>query len=203
MYAYLKGILTKIESDYAIIEVNGVGYFLSIPSRLHLELTSIGQAVLFHTAYVVRELSQTLYGFLSSQERDIFEVLINITGIGPKLALSLIGSLSFGELQSAIIHQDILTLCKVPGVGKKTAERLIVELKDKIPSLVSPMEKRAAASPPSHFASQQAADAARALINLGYPESEARKAVSHSLKELEAESDLPLLIMTSLKYVAS
>lgn len=200
MFAYLKGILTLSQPSQVVLEVNGVGYILFIPCRVYGELPPLGQAVQFYTSFVVREFSHALYGFLSSQERDIFDVLMNISGVGPKLALSLIGHLSFAELQSAVVNQNVPNLCRVPGVGKKTAERLIVELKDKLPSL--------AVLDPGEYAVDQAdpkarhvQDAMLALINLGYNQSTAQKAVKQSLKDLPDDSDLAALIRVALKHV--
>lgn len=200
MFAYLKGLLAAIHPTFVIVEVQGVGYSLSIPCRVLGELPAIGQPIQFYTSFVVRELSHTLYGFLQSQERDIFEVLMNVTGIGPKLALSLIGHLTWEEIQSAVTHQSIPDLCRVPGVGKKTAERLIVELKDKL-SQFSMMNTRSlpvsVLTPPS----QNAHDAILALVNLGYTQNIAQQAVKQSLKELPEEADLALLVTQSLKNI--
>src|ERR1700730_3165751 len=111
MFAYLKGILISSSPAQAILEVQGIGYSLSIPTRLFGQLPQIGKMVHFYTSFVVREFSHSLYGFLSSQERDLFDLLMNITGIGPKLALSLIGHLTFNELQGAILQQNFTALC--------------------------------------------------------------------------------------------
>ena len=200
MFAYVKGILIAIQSTYVVIDVNGVGYMIFIPCRLLSELPAIGQIIQIHTSFVVRESSQTLYGFLSNQERSVFEVLMNVTGIGPKLALSLIGHLTFPELQTAVACQDLLTLCRVPGVGKKTAERLIVELKDKLPSLL-PFDAISLSISPQNLLSKHAQDAIMALINLGYNQSTAQKAIKQSLKELPETADLALMITTALKNI--
>lgn len=200
MFAYLKGILTNIQPTYVIVEVQGIGYYLSIPYRLLEELPALGQPVHLYTTFVVRELSQTLYGFLNSQERDVFEVLMNVSGIGPKLALSLIGHLHFRDLEAAIGSQDIITLCRVPGVGKKTAERLVLELKDKLPNLLSISPDQFSNSFPLS-GSQFMQDATLALMNLGYTQGTAQKAVKQSLKDLPEASDLALLITTALKNI--
>lgn len=200
MFAYFKGILAYIHPTYVVVDVNGVGYAIFIPCRLLGELPPLGQSVQLYTSFVVRESSHTLYGFLNSQERDIFDVLMNVTGIGPKLALSLIGHLSFPELQMAVAHQDLQTLCRVPGVGKKTAERLIVELKDKLPSFL-PLSAANLAISVSDPKSQHVQDAMLALINLGYNQSTAQKAIKQSLKELPETADLALLITTALKNI--
>lgn len=199
MYAYLKGRLVSAHPSFVIVDVQGIGYSLAIPCRLLGELPAIGELVQFYTSFVVREASQALYGFLCSQERDLFEVLMNVTGIGPKMALGLIGHLTFDELNHAVACQDFPTLCRVPGVGKKTAERLVVELKDKLPHLV-PIHAHAAytitSSKPQHVQ-----DAMLALINLGYNQSTAQKALKQSLQALPETADLALLITTALKHI--
>jgi holliday junction DNA helicase RuvA len=200
MFDYLKGILASVHPTYVVVDVQGIGYSLFIPCRVIGELPSLGQPVQFHTTFVVREFSQSLYGFLKSQERDVFTVLINVTGIGPKLALSLIGHLTFAELQTAVGCQDLAALCRVPGVGKKTAERLIVELKDKLPTLL-PLNPANLAIFLSDEKTQHVQDAILALINLGYNQNTAQKAIKQSLKDLPETVDLALLITTSLKHV--
>jgi Holliday junction DNA helicase RuvA len=200
MFAYLKGILVTAHPTYVVVDVNGIGYYVFIPCRLIGELPALGQPVQLYTTFVVRESSQALYGFLNSQERDVFEILMNVTGIGPKLALSLIGHLTFSELQAAVGRQDLATLCRVPGVGKKTAERLVVELKDKLPTLVAICPTSAAISVPDQQA-QHVQDAVLALVNLGYNQSTAQKAIKQTLKELPETADLALLITTALKNI--
>jgi Holliday junction DNA helicase RuvA len=201
MFAYLKGILVAAHPSHAIVDVQGIGYLLSIPCRLLGALPSLGQPVQFYTTFVVRESSQTLYGFLDSQERDIFEVLMNVSGIGPKLALSLIGHLSFSELQVAVTRPDLPTLCRVPGVGKKTAERLIVELKDRLPNLLPASVAGLGMSLPADPKAQNIQDAVLALINLGYNQSTAQKAIQQSLRDLPETADLALLITSALKNI--
>lgn len=192
MFAYVKGKLEVVEATCVIVDVQGIGYSIFIPCRMLSELPEVGQMIRLHTAFVVREFSQALYGFLDIQERNLFEVLINVSGIGPKLALSLIGHLTFAELQSAIALKDLKSLCLVPGVGKKTAERLVVELKDKLSQMVTVTEGVKALSMSTH-------DAVLALMNLGYSQSVAQKAIKQSLEELPSNVDLGVLITTALK----
>lgn len=116
MYAYFKGTLVSATPSQVVLDIHGVGYIVSIPHRVLEKLPSIGQSVQLFTSFVVREFAHSLYGFLSEHERDVFDVLMNITGVGPKLALSLIGHLTLPGLQEAIAAQDVKTLCKVPGV---------------------------------------------------------------------------------------
>ena len=199
MYAYLKGQLVAAHPSTAVVEVQGVGYTLFIPCRLLGELPELGEPVQFFTSFVVREASQALYGFLCSQERDVFEALMNVTGIGPKMALSLIGHLTFDELHRAVSSQDFPTLCRVPGVGKKTAERLVVEVKDKLPNF-APLHANLALSVPNSKP-HHLQDAMLALINLGYNQHTAQKALKQSLKDLPETADAALLITTALKHI--
>jgi len=203
MFAYLKGILVSKTPTTVVIDVNGVGYSLLIPHQLIEQLPSVNEMVKLYTTFVVREFAHTLYGFLNEHERDVFEVLIDITGVGPKLALSLIGHLPLPVLQQAVLMQDVRTLCNVPGVGKKTAERLMVELKDKLANLSQfDMQEYVVANvnavDTKHHLVQ---DATLALINLGYTQFVAYKAVKQSLKELNSECDLSQLITVSLKNI--
>src|SRR5437868_894036 len=128
MYAFIKGLLVQSSPMSVIVETNGIGYRVFIPANVFGKLPQINHQVILHLSYVVRELSQTLYGFHSESERDLFEELMGVTGIGPKMALNVIGHLSLQDLQRAVSSHDIVSLSKVPGIGKKTAERLIIEM---------------------------------------------------------------------------
>lgn len=198
MYAYLKGILIHFTPSYAIIEAQGIGYQILIPSNVVNQLPQIGNSIKLYTSFVVREFSQALYGFVTEHEKEAFEILLNVTGIGPKLALSLIGSLTMDCLHAAVLEADLPTLCRVPGVGKKTAERLVVELKDKLPTL-SATKLSVHASLDQHQKNVQ--DAVLALVNLGYHQSSAQKAVKQSLKDAGENCDLPTLILASLRNI--
>jgi len=200
MFAYLKGIVAFSSPSCAIIEVNGIGYTVHIPTRAFGQIPQLGQPVQLYTSFIVREASQALYGFLTQQDRDFFEVLLNVSGIGPKTALSLIGHLTFSELQAAILQQNLPLLTKVPGIGRKTAERLIVELKDKVLDMApDPSEHAIMLQGAPH--SRQIQDAMMALVNLGYNQNTAQKAIKLSLKELPEEIDLATLITVALKNV--
>lgn len=200
MITYIKGILISVHPDYAVVDVNGIGYAIYTSCRLLGELPSIGQIIQFHTSFIVREASHTLYGFLKSEERELFELLMNVSGVGPKLSLSMIGHLTLSELQIAVASQDLPTLCRVPGVGKKTAERLVVELKDKLPNLIPHAFTHMSISV-SQPTSSVAQDAILALMNLGYNQHTAQKAIKQSMKDLPEEVDLSLLITAALQNV--
>lgn len=200
MFAYLKGTLISFSPSQAVVEVYGVGYLVFIPCSALGKLPQIGDSIKLYTSLVIREFSHALYGFLTQPERDVFEVLLNVTGIGPKLAMSLIGHLPFESLKTAIQCQDLPTLCRVPGVGKKTAERLVVELRDKLNVFMT--DPSDFATPPSQDSKvQQLNDATLALIHLGYNQSTAQKAIKQSLKELPVDVDLATLITAALRNV--
>lgn len=199
MIAYIKGLLVQSTPQFVIMETGGLGYKIFIPASLFSKLPQLQEETLLHTSFVIRELSQTLYGFLTVQERDLFEALMSVTGIGPKLALSIIGHLPGYELHQAITNNNINTLIKVPGIGKKMAERLIIELRDKISALVTidPSEFALHAQSDPHM--QKISDAMGALIHLGYNQITAQKAIKKTLKEMPESIELSALITGALK----
>ncbi len=186
MYTFIRGILISADPTHAVLEAGGIGYHLFIPASQFQSLPSLGEKVLLHTSFVVRDTGHALYGFLTTHDRNLFETLTHISGIGPKTALGLIGNLPAGALQEAISADDPKILAKVPGVGKKTAERLVMELRDKLPSILP------------NLPSSTAQDATTALVKLGYGRLHAQKAVSRVLKT-DNDSDLSTLITAALK----
>ncbi|MGK5594378.1 MAG: Holliday junction branch migration protein RuvA [Parachlamydiaceae bacterium] len=197
MYSYLNGILKEASMQHAILDVHGIGYKVFIPIHLFAKLPEIESPCLLYTCYIVRELSATLYGFLDRQERDLFELLQNVTGIGPRMALNLIGHLNPATLHQAIHQDNTAILCKVPGIGKKTAERLIIELRDKLGFI--PSELKLKMETPNKSLQ---GDAVNALIHLGYHSSVAQKATKKALSELPEDCDLSTLITHSLRSVS-
>jgi len=199
---FIKGKLVRATPALAIVEVGGLGYKILIPASTYPHLPQIGEDVFFHTALIVREISQTLYGFIIEEERDCFEEVIGISGIGPKTAINLIGHLPIEKMHQAVTSNDIASICKVPGIGKKTAERLMIEMRDRY-------TKSSKHYLPSDFAiklesdpeGQKITDAMNALINLGYNQSTAQKAIKKSLKMLPDSVDLPTLITNALNHV--
>lgn len=200
MFAYIKGVLAQSTFTHVVIETNGIGYKLFVPVSAFPHLPQIGSSLILHTSFVVRELAQTLYGFFTIQERDFFEALLGITGIGPKIALALIGNMPINDLQRAISNEDTATLCRVPGIGKKGAERLIIEMRDKLGGLAlhsDSLSIHCATDPQS----QAINDAISALINLGYNQSIAQRAIKKSIKDNPEVIDLSVLISSALKHV--
>lgn len=185
MYEYIKGTLTDYNAIYAVIETGGVGYKILIPVNLNLIL---GKQTLLYTSWVVRETFSQLFGFLEKEERNLFELLLSFSGIGPKTALSIIGHLSRDDLQQAVISNNVSQLTKIPGIGKKTAERLMVDLKGKLNKSSTPFAS-----------SQKIQDATYALINLGYSQDLANQSIRSALDEVSNECDLSTLISAALK----
>ncbi len=185
MIYYVRGILTEYTEEGAVLEAGGVGYHLIIPASLRAELPAPGEEVKLYTYYQVGEDSQKLFGFSDRDSRDLFLQLIKVSGIGPKLAVSVMGTLSPDELRLAVVAGDAKTIAQAPGMGKKTAEKLILELKDKIDmTRLSAPDGRGAGSAPV-IVTDAFTEAVAALQALGYSSSEALKTV----RSLEAEDD--------------
>ena len=169
MIGRLVGTLAEKAPPQVLIDVNGVGYEVDVPMSSFFNLPGLGERVTLLTHFVVREDAQLLYGFLTHEERATFRQLIRISGIGPRTALSILSGLSVGELSQAVTQQQAGRLVKVPGIGKKTAERLLLELKGKLgPDM---------AAPGTAVASDAQADIVQALMALGYNEKEAAAAL--------------------------
>lgn len=194
MYEYVRGSLVESLSGSIVVETGGIGYRIVVPASLVEKLPEIEQEVKIFTSWVVRETSQTLFGFLAPQERELFEILITLSGIGPKTAVGILGHLDLARLQDAVYTKNVLAFSKVPGIGKKTAERLIVDLRDKILKIV-PLAGEAEPL----GSSAKIRDALGALINLGFTESAAKTAVSKALEELPEESALSDIITLALQ----
>src|SRR5512143_1894450 len=170
MIGRLTGVLAEKSPPQLLIDVNGVGYEVDVPMSSFYNLPALGERVTLLTHFVVREDAQVLFGFLTHDERATFRQLVKISGVGPRTALAILSGLSVAELAQAVTMQDSARLVKVPGIGKKTAERLLLELKGKLgPDLGAP----SAATPGGDAQS----DIVQALLALGYNEREAATAV--------------------------
>jgi holliday junction DNA helicase RuvA len=198
MYSYIKGKLIAQTLGSALVETGGIGYKIFLPASTFGKLPQNGKEVVFHLSFVIRENLQSLYGFLKAEERDLFEELTTVSGIGPKTALSLIGHLPLADFYSAVGNGDIQTISKVPGIGKKIAERLILEMRDKLSKSSKSIFPEFAEN---NSYSQRISDAINALMNLGYNQVTAHKAITKSMKNLPDAADLPVLIMEALKNV--
>ena len=177
MYAYIKGILAEITEDAIIVENQGIGYEIAVPGQVFDYLPSVGEEVKIYTYHYVREDAILLYGFLTKEDVRIFKMLIGVSGIGPKGALSILSVLSTDDLRFAILGDDAKAIAKAPGVGAKTAQRVIIELKDKL-SLEDAFEQKLANQAQKAELNPAVGvknEAILALTSLGYSQSEALK----------------------------
>jgi len=186
----LSGRLIERHPPQVIVDVHGVGYEIDVPMSTFYQLPATGGEVTLYTHLIVREDAQQLYGFASEQERYTFRQLLRISGVGARTALAVLSGLSVGELYEAVAAQDAGRLTKIPGIGRKTAERLLLELKDKLDLAVAP----AAAA----VAGGQSGDIANALRALGYNDKETQWAV----KQLPAGITVAEGIRQALKFLS-
>jgi len=197
MIAHLKGQLTYKSPEYTIVDVSGVGYQVFTPLSTYYALPDLGQTVSLRVHTRVREDELKLFGFLTEEEQTIFQKLITINKVGPKLALGILSGMSPADLISTIMNNDAARLSTIPGVGKKTAERLTLELKDKLADLALEMEHHPEAAPKQGFYD----DALSALVNLGYKKPEAEKALKTIYNQNGKDASLEDLIKESLNIL--
>jgi len=198
MITFLHGKLLEALPTQVVVEVNGLGYEVLIPLSSYDKLPQPGQPLKLLTHLVVREDAHVLYGFMSTAERELFRLLIHtVSGIGPKIALNVLSGISVTAFRGAVANQDIKVLSQISGVGKKTAERIVVELKDKI-GAVGAWEASSAQrglSPED----QKVNDAVLALMALGFRQVEAHDAIRKAISALGAQASLEELVRTCLK----
>src|SRR5947209_16805074 len=201
MITFLAGKLAAALPTQAIVDVNGVGYEVLIPLSSYDRLPTPGQPVQILTHLHVREDAQLLYGFMSAAERDLFRLLVNnVSGIGPKLALAVLSGMSVSNFKNAVVNNDVASLSKISGLGKKTAERIVLELKDKL-GVAAAWEAASATHAPTPE-QQQANEAVLALIALGYKQVDAHKAVRDLQTQGQAKS-AEELVKLALKKMAA
>jgi len=206
MIAFIKGQLIECQLTLAILEVNGIGYEVHVPLTTVERLPSLGDAVKLFTHATYREDSQTLYGFIDRESRDFFRMIVDkVSGIGPKIALNLLGSLSLQTLKVSIASGDVAMLSKAQGLGKKTAERIVVELKDKV--LPKELSQETKVSPSSLDISHNAdisqnltnfQDAVSALLTLGYKATDADLAIRRATESMDENASTEELIRLAL-----
>lgn len=195
MYAYIKGTLAYTGPDYVVLDVGGVGYKITAPIRSISKMEK-GKESILYTYLVVREDELSLYGFSTEQEKNMFERLISVSGVGPKVGMAILSTLTLEEIAGAIIAGDEKAFSAVSGVGKKTAQRLLLELRDKIDSAeILPGGIEAAALPGG---GTPAEEAVLALLSLGYAKAEAAAAVSAVVDLADTVEDLTLLALKRL-----
>jgi holliday junction DNA helicase RuvA len=199
MIAHLSGKLLSKQPNQVIVDVNGVGYEVNIPVSTFYEVGEIGASVQLQIYTHVREDTLALFGFKTEKEKLVFEYLTSISGVGPKLGITILSGMPVDELVLAIRQSNLARLTSIPGVGKKTAERLVVELRDKLLKL-----QAAALEPASWVApiSQQQEDVISALVNLGYSKPLAEKAVQRVITDADGEPAFEELLRKALRQLS-
>lgn len=201
MIAYLKGTLEEIGEDCLIVEVNGIGYQVKIPGRVLEAVPGIGSAIKLYTYTYVREDALALYGFLAREDLSMFQLLLGVNGVGPKGALGILSLFSASQLRMAILSQDAKTIAKAPGIGTKTAQRMLIDLKGKVSiqdAFGTAAEEVTIAGAGDNF-SQARNDAIEALTALGYSPTESLKAVS--AVAITGEMDSEAVLKEALKHL--
>jgi holliday junction DNA helicase RuvA len=194
----LQGVLLRKEPPALMLDVSGVGYELEAPMTTFYELPAVGERVTLYTHLVVREDAHLLYGFVREAQRRLFRELLKVNGVGPRVALAVLSGLSDEEFCRCVAEEDIARLTKVPGIGRKTAERLVIEMRDKLPKEI-PMPASATTAAGPVAPGDPVSEAVSALVALGYKPNEASRAVrSASTKGLSAEE----IIRQALKGMA-
>lgn len=201
MISYIKGELISIEEDKVIVDVGGIGFGIYMPAQSMNYLPSSGEEIKLHTYMNVREDAMQLYGFLTRDDLNVFKLVIGVSGIGPKGGLSILSQMSPDDLRFAVMAGDSKTIAKAQGIGKKTAEKLIIELKDKlnIEDVLDKSDEREFITSNVNVSNEIQAEAIQALVALGYGSSESAKAV----KKVSLDNDTTVedLLKSALKNI--
>src|SRR5258708_7403684 len=193
MIAHLSGTVATLEANSVILDVNGVGYRAFVPSILLSSLPALGGKATLHTVMVVREDDISLYGFGSPEERHVFQTLTSVTGVGPKVGLAMLSVYDFSELARAISSSDVKALTKIPGVGPKLAQRVCLELGDRMAEFAFARRVDALASSQTPAENAAYEDIVEALVNWGYSRSDSKKAAERAISNAADKSNTPEL----------
>lgn len=180
MISQIRGLILEKQPPQLIVEVSGIGYEIDAPMSTFYELGEVGSEVFLYTHFVVREDAHQLYGFYSSDDRLLFRTLLKVNGVGPRLALTILSGMASTEFVRCILNNDTLSLEKLPGVGKKTAQRLVIEMRDKLSNWANVGDAKKSSLIPQALNSRQQIlqDAIAALVSLGYKHQEANRVVA-------------------------
>lgn len=196
MYAHIEGIVAEKDKDSIVLDANGVGYLLNVSGATLSMAPAVGEKMKLYCVLNVREDAMELYGFYSREEKSMFERLRGVSGVGSRTALQILSAMSVRELSIALISGDAAALTRAPGVGKKTAQRLVLELKDKVDD--AQLTAQAASISPRVNANGPEAEAVAALVSLGYSSSEAAKAVSAVAGQTQEADKMIFLALRNL-----
>jgi Holliday junction DNA helicase RuvA len=195
--AQIRGRLLRKETQEAVVDVHGVGYRVVIPLSTFYRIGDPGQEITLLTHTHVREDTLALFGFLTAAEQTLFELLISVSGVGPKVAIAILSGIEAPDLVAALRTSDIVRLTRIPGVGRKTAERLVLELKDKVQGLAAAEPE----APPAAGGGTAKDDLVSALVHLGYSRPEAEKGVDRALKD-DGEGRFEDLLRRALRILS-
>lgn len=197
MIGRIEGVLLEKQAPELLIDVQGIGYEVLVSLTSFFDLPALGEKVILHTHFVVREDAQQLYGFADTRERELFRTLIKVSGVGPKMALAILSGMTATEFVRSVQANDTATLVKLPGVGKKTAERLIVEMRDRLEHL-GDSAGLDLLSPSSNNQPDTVKEAESALIALGYKPQEAARMVNANAADGQTSQELIRLALKSM-----
>lgn len=200
MISYVKGQLVEVFNDTIVVENNGIGFNIKVPATVISHFSKIGEHVKVYTYLQIREESHSLFGFLTRDDLNIFKMLINVNGIGPKGALAILSTISPNDLRFAVISGDVKLISSAPGIGSKTAQKLIIELKDKV-SLEDALENTLYESGSTGSDSEAQNEAIEALCALGYGSAQAVRAV-RQVEDIESK-DSEVILKEALKKLAT
>jgi len=195
MYAYIQGKITHKTPTEIYLESNGIGYHLLISLNTYSDIESLNETKLF-THFHVKEDAQTLYGFSTNEEKNIFQLLISVSGVGPNTARVLLSGLKSEDVKKAIVHEDVVTFNKVKGIGPKTAKRIILDLKDKV---IKTVDEQMISSRPNHNTNRN--EALSALIALGFPKKSVEKVLDKVINSSDSNKNVEQLIKEVLKQL--
>ena len=200
MIAHIQGRLHFKSPEHLIIDVDGIGYQVHVPLTTFYELPDVGNTVALHIHTHVREDALQLYGFQAQEEKALFIRLMGVAGIGPRLAVNILSGISPAELAESLLQGDLPRLTSIPGVGRKTAERIMLEMRDKLPALAA--DRDTALSVKNAAAEAVINDAVSALVNLGYKKGVAQRAIDQAQQRLQGEMTIERLLKESLRSLA-
>ncbi|ETW99172.1 MAG: hypothetical protein ETSY1_15995 [Candidatus Entotheonella factor] len=200
MIAHLNGVLTSKTVEQAVIDVHGVGYVVTIPLSTYYTLPQVQEPVMLLTTLHVREDAMRLYGFATEDERILFDLLTSVSSIGPRLALNMLSSIPAPELHQTIAQSDVTRLQTIPGIGRKTAERVVLELKEKV-GQVTLVAAVLGSGPADDGVDHLVGDVVSALLNLGYKRPEAEKAVKTARTAANGTLTLEVLLKDALQQL--
>ncbi len=198
MISHLHGSLARVEADYAVVDVGGVGYRVSLPLTVSSRLPKIGEKTRLLVTTLVREDSITLYGFSDEAQQSMFELLISISGVGPRLAMNILSIMPVEQIVHAISSDGFHELNRVPGVGTKTAQRIVIELREKIATSVWAQEAKKTLSPEQRVID----DAIEGLVALGYGRNDARSAAEKALRSASDKHNTGGVVTAALKLLS-